>query len=291
MTKSRYAIAAFLQYFGVGRKVKRLTAAAFEMHLMQDGEEILGAYCWKNLESIEELSMEYWNLRRLEREEGNIREKVREAEETLSEAQAQRSGFLERTKESGKGLFKERDSIFEQIEELNAVKGELMTSAMQTKRKHEALKMKAKVLQEEGSNSEEAIQKCREDLAVLREKFTADKGQLSEINAKISDLEEVMASVQSKIDSELQGSKGQAAEAFAKISKANRDITRFKAELGLLQDEQAALFRDIGRFLNINANRSDCRAACREHRGIQEQTRLLYRSVELNRKLVERMGG
>ena len=68
MTRTRYMIATFLQYFGVGRKVKRLTDAAFETHLMQDGEEILGAYCWKNIENIEELSMEYWNLRRLERE-------------------------------------------------------------------------------------------------------------------------------------------------------------------------------------------------------------------------------
>ena len=138
MTRTRYTIATFLQYFGVGRKVKRLTDAAFESHLMQDGEEILGAYCWKNIENIEELSMEYWNLRRLEREQEATMAKVREAEETLSEAQIERSGFLDRTKDTGQGHLKDRESVFSQIEELNLERDHLMTSAMQTKRRHSA---------------------------------------------------------------------------------------------------------------------------------------------------------
>ncbi|MFT6382553.1 MAG: hypothetical protein ACJAXZ_004055, partial [Akkermansiaceae bacterium] len=64
MTRTRFSIAALLQSFGVIRKTRRLTDSAFEMHLMQDGEELLGSFCWRNLEEIEDLSMEYWNLRR-----------------------------------------------------------------------------------------------------------------------------------------------------------------------------------------------------------------------------------
>lgn len=289
MTKTRYLIAALLQYFGVVRKTKRLTEASFEMHLMQDGEEILGAYCWKNIENIEELSMEYWNLRRLERERKAIFEKVKEAESVLSEAQMERSGLLDRSKNVGQGLIEEREAIFGQIQDLSNDRDNLMASATQTKRKHAALKMKASVLKEEGLGGQEEMQKCREELARLRQTFGSEKKRLTQINARIASLEKVMEAVQAKIDSKLQGSKGEATKAFAKISKANRDITKFKAELGLIQDEQAALFRDVGRFLNIHSNRMECRQACQSHRGVQEQTRLLYRSIEFNRKLVDRI--
>lgn len=290
MTRTRYTFAAFSQHFGWGRKTKRLTDAAFEMHLMQDGEEILGAYCWKNIEPIEELSMEYWNLRRLERESQAIRDKVREAEETLAEAQSQRTGVLDCSKDVGQDLLKERECIFEQIEDRNHTRDTLMASAIQTKRKHSALKMKASVLKEEGGNSEE-IAKCREDLAKLRETFLSEKERLSAIEEDISKLAKKLETIQVQIDATLKGTKGEAVEAFSKISQANRDITKHKADLGLILSEQSLLYREVGRFLNINSSRRDCREACREHRGVQEQTRLLHQSIQLNRKLVDRMGG
>ena len=77
MTRTRFGFAVIFQTFGLLRKTKRMTDAAFEAHLMQDGEELLGKYCWKNIENIENLSMEYWNIRRLEREQKEIQEKNR----------------------------------------------------------------------------------------------------------------------------------------------------------------------------------------------------------------------
>lgn len=291
MTQSRYLIASLLQNFGVRRKARRMTDAAFEMHLMQDGEEILGAYCWRNIEHIEELSMEYWNLRRLEREEANLLSKVREAEKTLADAQKQRASYLDRSKGQGEDYLDERNTLLESIEEVNKERDSLMAEAIRTKKKHSALKMKVKVLQEEGLDEEAEIRKGREELASLREIFTADKERLNSLNEKSTHLEGRLDQIQGKINLEVNDSKGEATEAFSRISKANRDITKHKAELGVLQEEQGVLFREVGRFLNVNSKRKDCRKACREHRGILEQTRLLFQSIELNRKLVEKLGG
>lgn len=291
MTQSRYLIASLLQNFGVRRKARRMTDAAFEMHLMQDGEEILGAYCWRNIEHIEELSMEYWNLRRLEREEANLLSKVREAEKTLADAQKQRASYLDRSKGQGEDYLNERNTLLESIEEVNKERDSLMAEAIRTKKKHSALKMKVKVLQEEGLDEEAEIRKAREELASLREIFTADKERLNSLNEKSTHLEDRLDRIQGKIYLEVNDSKGEATEAFSRISKANRDITKHKAELGVLQEEQGVLFREVGRFLNVNSKRKDCRKACREHRGILEQTRLLFQSIELNRKLVKKLGG
>lgn len=289
MTRTRYAIAILLQSFGVVRKNRRMTDAAYELKLMQDGEEILGAFCWRSIEEIEELSMEYWNLRKLEREEESILEKVNEAEKTLSDAQNERANLVDRSKDIGQELFQKRESLFEKIEEFNVERDELMLEAQQTKRKHSALKMKAKVLKEEEEKDQEKIDDCRRSLAELRASFTESKERLVEINDEVDALEEELSGLQEEIDKKLKGSKGEATEAFAQISKANRDITKYQAELGLLQEEQAKLYREVGRFLNFNSNRPDCKAACKGHRGILEQTRLLSQSVNWNRALVDRL--
>jgi len=289
MTRTRFAFAALFQSFGVLRKTKRLTDAAFEMHLMQDGEELLGSFCWKNVEDIEELSMEYWNLRRMEREEDELNKKLEEAEKTLATAQSSRADLVGQSNEDDQELIEERESLLEQIDNLHIEHDNIMEKAAATKRKHAALTMKAKVLKEEGADDESPLTKCREDLDELKEIFTKSKADLIAVNEKIDTLDEEHKGLQMRIDDKREGSKGASDESFSKISKANQDITKFQADIGLLNEEQGKICREVGRFLNINANRPDCKKACKEHRGLLEQVRLLYRSIQLNRRLVERV--
>ncbi len=289
MTRTRFAIAAMLQSFGVLRKTKRLTDAAFELHLMQDGEEILGSCCWREIEDIEDLSMEYWNLRRMDREEKELIRKLHEAEETLNSAQSNRAEIINRTKDVGQELYQEREDLFEKIEDLGILRDEIMTEAAGVKRKYRALKLKFEVLVEEEKPDKENLQKCLDQLNVLKKEFIESKSKIVETETKIDEKEDKLGDLQDQIDSKLQGSKGESTESFSLISKANRDITTYRAELGLLNDEQAKAFREVGRFLNLNAKREDCRRATKGYRGLVEQTRLLYQSVQLNRRLVERV--
>jgi chromosome segregation ATPase len=289
MTQGRYIIASLLQHFGVRRKSKRMTDAAFETHLMQDGEEILGAYSWENIEHIEELSMQYWSLRRLKRSEEGLLAEIKEAEKILAEGQKDRASEVDRSKILGEAFLDERTTLFESIEEVNKDRDIIIAEAAQTKRRHSALKMKVKVLQEEELQESSEIQNARKELAVLRETFANDKNRLDIIDAQSAQLKYQLGQIQGKIDLESDSMSG-TSEVFSRISKANRDITKIRADLGLIQEEQAILFRDVGRFLNINSTRIDCREACQGHGGIQEQTRLLQQSIDLNQKLVDRLG-
>lgn len=289
MTQGRYIIASLLQHFGVRRKSKRMTDAAFETHLMQDGEEILGAYCWENIEHIEELSMQYWSLRRLKRSEEGLLAEIKEAEKILAEGQKDRASEVDRSKILGEAFLDERTTLFESIEEVNKDRDIIIAEAAQTKRRHSALKMKVKVLQEEELQESSEIQNARKELAVLRETFANDKNRLDIIDAQSAQLKYQLGQIQGKIDLESDSMSG-TSEVFSRISKANRDITKIRADLGLIQEEQAILFHDVGRFLNINSTRIDCREACQGHGGIQEQTRLLQQSIDLNQKLVDRLG-
>ena len=287
MTRARYYFAALLKSFGLARNTKRLTDIAFEMHLLQDGEEILGAACWSAAEEIEELSMEYWTIRRLEREQATIQSKVEAAEETLVSANQKRINFVDDTADEGESLVKQREKVFEEIEDLNSQREDVISGAQMIRRKYDALKMKANVLMEEGNGSGEKITECRNALEELKKAFAESKKQTAELDSQITSKEAELTTLQNQIDEMRKGSKGKAQENFGLISQANKDITKYQAELGLLQEDHSQLCRDIGRFLSLNDSRPDCRQACQSKKLLLAQLRLIRRSIQWNRKLVD----
>ena len=267
-----------------------MTDAAFENHLMQDGEEILGAYCWEKIEHIEELSIQYWTLRRLNSRQETILAQIKESEEILAEVQKKKASEADHSKGLEEVLIDERITLCESIEEANRSRDILMTEALRTKNRHAALKMKVKVLQEEEDLHENSeIRKTRRELATLRETFADSKDKLDVIEEELAVHENQLNQVKGKINLESDSING-TNEVFLLISKANQNITKHKSEMGLLKEEQSQLFRDVGRFLNLNSKREDCRKACEQHKGIQQQTYLLKNSIELNQKLSEKIG-
>ena len=77
MTSSRYLVARVAQAFGYFRRAQRMADAASEMHLLREAEAQLGATIWEKVENIEELSVEYWNLRKLIKERDEVARKAR----------------------------------------------------------------------------------------------------------------------------------------------------------------------------------------------------------------------
>lgn len=270
--------------------MKRMTDAAYELHLMQEGEEFLGALCWPEVEEIEEISMEYWSIRRIVRERIGLEEKIAEANTVLHAAHTKRASVADRSKDIGQELFNQRERLFELLETLNIERDGIMSDAQQVKRRFEALKTKASVLKDEGEINSGAYQETREKLDDLKAQFKGFKRKLTQIDSRIDVRQEELSKLQEDIDEKLRGNKDEASETFGQISKANRDITASKAEMGLLIEEHAKLCREVGRYLNLNARLPSCQKACSSHRGLLEQIRLLRRSIQWNKKLVERSG-
>ncbi len=289
MTRSRYSFAVIMQSFGLLRKNKRMTDAAFETHLMQDGEELLGKYCRKNIEEIEDLSMEYWNIRRLEREQKAIQEKIDEAERILDEAHQRRAEAADRSKDIGQELHERREQLFSSLDNLNIERDDIITEAQGVKRKYEAFHMKTRVLKEEGQEDTEQYRECRETLLKLKDNFNIFKETLMEVEGRIDAQQDTLNQLQEQIDTKLQDTRDETSESYAQISRANKDITKYQAELGLLQEEGNTLCRDIGRYLNLNHKDPACRKAYAKHNGLVEQLKILRDSVAWNRKLVERI--
>jgi chromosome segregation ATPase len=289
MTRTRFGFAVIFQSFGLLRKTKRMTDAAFEAHLMQDGEELLGKYCWKNIENIEDLSMEYWNIRRLEREQKEIQGKIDDAERILEEAHQRRAEAADRSNEMGQGLYTRREELFETLDKFKIERDDIKTEAQYIKRKYEGFRMKARVLKEEGQEDTERYRECREKLVELKDTFNGCKEVLMGVGNRIDTEQGNLNGLQAQIDQKLQGAKDETSESYSQISRANKDITMYQAELGLLQEENSVLCREVGRYLNVNFRNPACKKIYAKHSGLLEQLKLLRDSVAWNRKLIERI--
>ena len=91
MTSSRYLIARLAQTFGYFRRNQRMGDAASEMHLLREAEAQLGFAIWEKVEDIEELSVEYWNLRKFIKEKELIRKKIESCQVRLDKAHEERA--------------------------------------------------------------------------------------------------------------------------------------------------------------------------------------------------------
>lgn len=289
MTRPRYGLAIILQSFGWLQKNKRLTEAAYELHLMKDGELLLGQLCWHQCEGIEELESGYWNLRKLDKEREVLIKNSEKADETLINAQQLREGAADRTKEAHKGLFDDRDRIHHTIKTLREEKAQVLAQARETKKRFDGITLKVSILEEEGGHEEELVE-CRTNLQSLKQDFETDKNRLAQIASELEQGELSLKQAQAEIDQILEGTKGESVQGFALISKANRDLSSHQASLNALSEEMNALCQDMGHFLNMNSTRPDCRAACQEYRGLLKQVGLVRTSIRLNRQLVERIG-
>jgi len=284
MTKTRYIIARLLQSFGIDRRNKRLADAALEMHLMTDGEELLGGQCWQNIADIEELSVEYWELRRLNDEAAELQQKIAESESVLFEAQQSRAHIAGASADQNQENQSKREQTYLKFDQLNKKRDSMMTEATVVRRQHDALKLQIQVLEKDPAAVDE-INTCREKLKAVKEKFQHYKTEIDKVSARMKEEQLKLDDIQSQKREKMITPSGEVNESFVKISEANRQITNYQAELGIINDRQSALHRTLGRYFNLNAKRADCKKACAEHRSLLLQTQLLANSSKLNRAL------
>ena len=145
MTSSRYLIARLAQAFGYYRKNQRMADAASEMHLLREAEAQLGAAIWEKVEGIEELSVEYWNLRKFIKEKEIIRAKVAERQAWLDQAHEERATVLSSTPEFHQELIDERVALLTELERLAQQRDQIVADAREVRRTYDGLKMKLEV--------------------------------------------------------------------------------------------------------------------------------------------------
>jgi chromosome segregation ATPase len=289
MTSSRYLIARVAQTFGYFRKNQRMADAASEMHLLREAEAQLGMAIWEKVEDIEELSVEYWNLRKFIKEKELIRKKVEDCQIELDKAHEERASVLNNTPEVHQELMDQRIHLLTELETLARRRDEIVAEAREVRRAYDGFKMKLEVLTNESKGSEadkEKIAEVKRRLADLKLKFSDLKKQRLLIGAEIEAGDDKVDLVDEQLNEKKRDRRMHASEAFLVISDGNKEISILRAESGLLDTQMRQLYAEIGRFISRNTHHHPaCATAASSHQGLVDVMRALRRSIALNHRL------
>ena len=285
MTQTRYLLWRLAQTFGIAMRQRHATNAAAEMHLLREAEEVLGRLAWEDAEQIEELSVEYWSLRKLSKQYGELSGRIDSASVNLENSHHHRTELMGAVVNSTKDLVAERSKLVETNERLNSRRETILAEARSVKRRHSGIKAKLEVLVGEGSLSTPEVDASKKDLLSLKRQFKTLRDQRDEVAAKISATESELKELETQIESRRSEIRDEALGNYQNIGKANRDISSNRAELGALENEMITLYSEIGRY--ILAHRHDPAAApvAAKHRSLTSQMTALRISINLNNRL------
>lgn len=289
MTTTRYFFARFAQAFGIFRRNQRMGDAASEMHLLREAEAYLGMEVWEKVDSIERLSIEYWNLRKLIKDRDSMLAQLDACEMRLDTTHQERSELLNASPTTQTRLYDERIAVIAGLEDLTRERDQIVTKASDIRRVHDGLKIKIEVLTKEHAPSperSEQIEKVRQRLAELNTQFVALRDERRLVGSKISEGEKQFDQIDLAIEALKSERRAQASEIFKVIGEANREVSLLRSELAATEARIRQIQGEIGRYVSRHSfNDRNCAETVKSHRGLIDVMRALRRSVALNHRL------
>lgn len=286
MTVTTYIVAKVISAFGINLSEKHRTAAAFEAHLLRDAESIIGSLTWQNLGNFEELSTQYWLLRKLSSKHDNLSGKIEKLTETLESSQDARTQAIEDISEKSRATTTRRDATATMFERLHQEREDIQRDGRAVKRAHAGLKTKLEVLLEENSEeSQKVIETTNAELKQQRTKFEAIKIRRDEIDARINELQKELNELNRTISEENRVIREKAESQFSTIGKTNKELTQLKSEMGAIEIECERLHSEVGAFLLANSDEPEVKQATKKHRSLLNLIKAIRASVNRHRKL------
>ena len=281
MTRSRYLAIRVCQAFGIRLTARHVGNAATELHLLREAEEILGGLCWRDLENFEDLSVEYWNLRKLDKEQVELSTQIASASDVLQQSHDQRAELLEKVVECTKDLVADRENLIEKSERLGAERELILREARAVKRRHDGLKAKLEVLTEEDGQLE-TINNTKSEISELKTRFGTLRTRRNDLTERLKELDASIKKIDDQIETRRKDIREEAFGSYQSIGKANRDISTNRAELGIIDKEMSSLFCEIGRYLCLNSSTPDTQSILWKNRALIGQMKALRTSINLN---------
>lgn len=287
MTRTGYILAKTLATFGVAPLEKYRTNAATENHLLRDSELMVGELTWSYLENIEDVSSEYWKLRKLSKREGELDAEIEKLTNLLDSAQESRAQALEEVAQVTRDKVIERDKAAESVDRLHQERDDIQRDGRSIKRAHSGLKTKLEVLlEEDDSEKNPEVEATRRELREKRTQFEAIKTRRDEIDARISELQERLKELNSTIEKENDAIREKAEQQFSTIGKTNKDLTTLRNKVGQIETEKKDLCIQVGRFVIERSKDSTIQKAVHKYRGLLSLIEQVRGSSMRHRKIL-----
>jgi chromosome segregation ATPase len=287
MTSTSYYFALIAKSFGLERRNKRVLEASSEMSLLREAEYHLGLVLWEKIEPIEELSVEYWNLRKLMKGFTEMRKKMDELNEQLTELQLQRAEILNSENPEQLEVEMQRSQLMLYMEKLTNERDMVLRRAKELRRVHEGLLTKIEVIKRD-KYPEEKIIEVEQSIDDLKKEFRELKLRRQELAEALDQGDRDIDENEKKLAAFKQVKRDEAALIFQELGLINRELSQLRSEVGSVESEIRQLQSEVGRYISRYTKRNPvCDKVAKPERAMVEVMRMLRISISMNRKLAD----
>lgn len=289
MTRAKYLQTKLLIKLGIGPSDRVRVTAATEAHLLRDAEGTIGNLAWEDVESIDNLSSDYWELRKLAKRHHEISAKIEPIAKELQLAQESRKALLENNSDKTSSKSRQRDENKRQSERLGRERTSIIAEGLELRRKLNGLQTKIEVISEESSGTSELqLQNARSEITENEERFEKLRRRRSAVEDKIKQLHEEETQLSEDLEREERGTKDEMKAQFNEISRLNKELTDYGNELGGIHKEAEPLYTSIGKYLISHAYDSEVKTATKKHRALLKLVDKIQDSYTRNQELLKR---
>ena len=285
MTKTRYLLWRIAQTFGISMHQRHAGHAAAETHLLREAEEILGRLTWADTENLEDLSVEYWSLRRMVMKHEEILGNIESANVSLQKSHDHRAELLSMVVDSTKELVEERNALEETSERLNSEHKMIVSDARAIRRRHDGIKAKLEVLVGEGGSHSPELDASKQELLELKKKFNTLRNRRDTVVGELESVEHALKNIETRIENRRSEVRDEALGSYQNLGKVNRDLSSNRVELGSLETQMNTLFSEIGRYVLAHHREPSVAKVASVHYSLINQMSALDLSIKLNRQL------
>lgn len=287
MTPSSYYFALIAKSFGIDRRNKRLLEASSEMGLLREAEYQLGLRLWEKIEPVEEMSVEYWNLRKHMKGLTEMKQKLDELNIQLAEFHQKRAEILNVESPEQLEVEMQRSQLLQNMEKLTYERDMVVRRARDLRRVHEGLLTKIEVLKRD-EHPETKINEVVQSIYDLKEEFRELKLRRQELAEALEQGDRDIDENENKLAAFKQLKRDEAAVIFQEMGQVNRDLSQLRSEIGNIEGQVRQLQSEVGRYISRYSRRNPmCYEVAKSERTMVEVMRMLRISIAMNHKLAD----
>jgi predicted nuclease with TOPRIM domain len=290
MNAFQFQLRRLARYFGIRREKQRLASLSRESQFLHEAVDLLGRAAWQDASAIDDLAVEFWQIRDLEKQQLELRttmETIRGRNAELEARRAEIEGSFNAELEKLKELKIDRMSrALELMKANDAQKVELE----HVKRRFAGLKLRLKALEEDpmadaGGNTVSATAHTMED---LKAEYGRVQAGIEARTAELHALEQGTSEVDSQLEAKREELKRASAEIISQLGKSSKELADLAAKVGSLQNSKNALANRIGVYLsrNIDNPSKEIRSVLSKHRELASKIRHFRQSIAYYQRLV-----
>ncbi len=289
MTKRQFIFAKFLKKFGFLNKQKRLNDAATELQLLREAEDILGRSVWQNTEQLDLYKVNYWNIKNLLKQRAEISDKIQEVKDKVESIKQNKKTRFEG--KSNVGDLNLEDMLAKQtvrVKEIETQQHDISRVANNIRRLYDGTILKLQTLIDNHADAEE-INVEELNIARLKEKFSNLKESKITCDGELSKQRAILKKISDSIYSNRTSYKDDATNNYEIMGKANKAISHYRSQLGLLDGKIMEHYDEIGK--NISKDYfidSECREAACTKEPLIKLMKALRQSIQFNYELADR---